>query len=182
MKQDPERVVMAMEGTGHREWVDERKIPAPLRLFNTPVLPAWVDYNQHMSESSYLLVCGHNADAFFRYIGIGEEHREQGFSLYTLQTNLLNLAECAEGDELELTLAVIDSDHKRVHIVHRMWNTTTGSEAAVCEQLLIYVDAKRGVSTTMPGYLADRIRQIQQAHASLPQPDIVGQPIGIRRT
>ena len=58
-------------------------IEAPLHLHDTPALAEWVDYNGHMSESCYLLAFGDNADAFFRYIGIDEEYRAAGHSLYT---------------------------------------------------------------------------------------------------
>ena len=67
-----------LEGSGHRPWDPQAVIAAPLQLHQTPVLPEWVDYNGHMSESCYLLVFGDSTDAFFRLIGIDETYRDVG--------------------------------------------------------------------------------------------------------
>ena len=48
-------------------WDDDAVIDAPLRLHRTTAPPEWVDYNDHMSESCFLLAFGDNADAFFRF-------------------------------------------------------------------------------------------------------------------
>ena len=85
------------EGTGHVAWDPTSAIDAPLRLHETAVIPAWVDYNGHMSESCYLLVFGDNADAFFRFIGIDEDYRAGGHSLYTVETHLHHRREVSAG-------------------------------------------------------------------------------------
>ncbi len=102
-----------------------------MRLHEATVAHAWCDYNGHMSESSYLLVVGDNADAFFRYFGIDEEYRANGGSLYTAETHLHHLRECDEGDHLTFTLQVLGVDRKRVHIVHEVLDAddrTAGSD------------------------------------------------------
>ena len=90
-----DRVVTPYEGTGHRTWVDDEPIPAPLRLHETTVSPSWVDYNGHMSESCYLLAFGDSADAFFRFLGVDEDYRAAGRSLYTVETHLHHRREVA---------------------------------------------------------------------------------------
>ena len=117
-----ERVTTPNEGKLHAGWNADAPIAAPLRLHATTVNAAWCDYNGHMSESSYLLVVGDNADAFFRYFGIDEEYRASGGSLYTAETHLHHLDECNEGDSLTFTLQVLGVDRKRVHIVHEVLN------------------------------------------------------------
>ena len=96
-------------------------------MYRPSVLPEWVDYNGHMSESCYLLVFGDNSDAFFRFVGIDEAYRDQGGqSLYTVETHIHNIREVAEGEPLRLTLQLLDHDNKRVHIFHSMYHATTG--------------------------------------------------------
>lgn len=175
------RVVTPYEGTGHRTWDDTADIPAPLSLHHTTVSPAWVDYNGHMSESCYLLVFGDNADAFFRYIGIDEQYRAEGHSLYTVETHLHNRREVAEGEPIRLTLRVLDHDTKRVHIFHEMHHGTTGTLLATAEQMLVHVDMERGRSCPLPTALLQRLAAIQQAHTALPRPEVVGRPMGIPR-
>ena len=144
----------------------------------TTVKPAWCDYNGHMSESSYLLVVGDNADAFFRYFGIDEEYRANGGSLYTAETHLHHLDECNEGDQLTFTLQVLGVDRKRVHIVHEVLNAE-GSPVATAEQMLLHVDMEAGKVAPLPDHLYDHLKQIEAAHANLPVPDYVGHVMGI---
>ncbi|MGR3937525.1 thioesterase family protein [Streptomyces sp. BRA346] len=180
-EENTSRVVTPYEGTGHRTWDDTADIPAPLSLHHTTVSPAWVDYNGHMSESCYLLVFGDNADAFFRYIGIDEQYRAAGHSLYTVETHLHNRREVAEGEPIRLTLRVLDHDTKRVHIFHDMHHGTTGTLLATAEQMLVHVDMAQGKSSPMPAALLRRLAAIQRAHEALPRPASVGRPMGIRR-
>ncbi|KAA5831318.1 thioesterase family protein [Saccharopolyspora hirsuta] len=176
-----ERVVTPYEGSGHQPWDDAAEIPAPLRLHRTPVSPRWVDYNGHMSESCYLLVFGDNSDAFFRYLGIDEQYRDGGRSLYTVETHLHHRREAAEGEPLELSLRVLDHDAKRVHVFHEMHHGGSGALLATAEQLLVHVDTEQGRSAAMPDEIRRRLAAIQRAHAALPAPGVVGRPMGIRR-
>jgi acyl-CoA thioesterase FadM len=151
-------------------------------MYRPTVLPEWVDYNGHMSESCYLLVFGDNSDALFRFIGIDETYRDQGgHSLYTVETHIHNIQEVAEGEPLRLTLQLLDFDEKRLHIFHAMYHATTGDLLATAEQMLVHVDMAAGRAAPMPADLQARVRAIAHAHAGLPTPSQVGKPMGIRR-
>ena len=166
-------------------------VPAPLALYEATVGPDWVDYNGHMSEWCYLLVMGDSSDAFFRYVGIDDDYRAAEHSLYTVETHIRNLDEVGEGDRLLLTLRVLGADTKRVHILHEVLRTAAGGDSATGpaptlvatgEQLLLHVDSGLGRVTEMPPVLLDRIGQLAAAHASLPVPAWIGQPMGLKRT
>jgi acyl-CoA thioester hydrolase len=152
--------------------------PAPLRLHETTVAPEWVDYNDHLSEWAYLLVFGDAADAFFRYVGVDEEYRAAGRSLYTAETHLHHLREARLGERLWLTLQVLGADAKRLHIAHEMFNAA-GDRIATAEQLLLHVDTRAAKVTPFPEELAGRLRRIAAAHAELPVPDYVGHVMAI---
>lgn len=176
------RLTTPLEGTGHRPWDPTAAIAAPLALHATTVSPQWVDYNGHMSESCYLLVFGDNSDAFFRYIGIDEDYRDKGgHSLYTVETHLHNLREASQGAPLRLTLQLLDSDEKRLHIFHAMHHGESGDLLATAEQMLVHVDMAQGRVQVMPAELNERLLAIRAAHAGLPVPPQVGHTIGIRR-
>jgi acyl-CoA thioester hydrolase len=175
------RVVTPLEGSGHTPWDPRAPIEAPLRLHGCTVAPEWVDYNRHMSESCFLLVFGNNADAFFRFIGIDEDYRSAGHSLYTSETHLHHRREAAEGEPLALTLQLLDHDSRRVHLYQEMLHGDSGAVLATAEQLLVHVDTAAGRSTDLPDVLLERLRAIQQAHAVLPWPERAGRPMGIRR-
>jgi carnitine 3-dehydrogenase len=171
-----------LEGTPAPPWDPAAPIDAPLCQYRPTVLPEWVDYNGHMSESCYLLVFGDNSDAFFRFVGIDEAYRDQGGqSLYTVETHIHNIQEVAEGEPLRLTLQLLDHDDKRVHIFHAMYHATTGDLLATAEQMLVHVDMAQGRSAPMPADLQARLQAIAKAHTGLPTPPQVGKPMGIRR-
>jgi carnitine 3-dehydrogenase len=161
--------------------VPDSAIPAPLRLHQEVVPSEWVDYNGHMSESCYLLAFGDNADAFFRFVGIGDGYRARGHSLYTVQTHLHHLHEAGQADTLRMTLRVLDLDHKRVHIFHEMFLGESDVLLATAEQMLVHVDMRAGRSAPMPPDLVSRLEAIRQAHENLPLPDAVGKPMRISR-
>jgi acyl-CoA thioester hydrolase len=176
-----DRIVTPYEGSGAVAWDGSVRVEAPLRLHRATVKPEWVDYNDHMSESCYLLVFGDSADAFFRFIGIDEAYRAAGRSLYTVETHLHNRREVSEGEPLALSLQLLDHDRKRVHVFHEMTHAETGVLLATAEQLLVHVDMASARSADIPPEVAERLDAIRAAHAALPTPDVVGRPMGIKR-
>jgi carnitine 3-dehydrogenase len=176
-----DRVVTPNEGGSAVAWDSSAPIDAPLRLHRATVEPAWVDYNGHMSESCYLLVFGDGADAFFRLVGIDEAYRSAGLSLYTVETHLHHRREVSEGEPLALSLQLLDHDRKRVHILQEMTHGQTGVLVATAEQMLVHVDMASARAVDIPSHVARRLDAIQAAHAGLPTPDVVGNPMGIKR-
>jgi acyl-CoA thioester hydrolase len=156
-------------------------IDAPLALYQSTVLADWIDYNGHMTESSYLLLVGNAADAFFRYVGIDEAYRAAGRSLYTAETHLHHLREATLGDRLGVPLQLLDVGPKSLHLFHIVRNEVTGEHVATAEQLLVHVDMASGRVAPMPENLYVRLVRIGKAHAVLPRPAAVGHVMGIHR-
>jgi carnitine 3-dehydrogenase len=182
MSQPPKRLSTPLEGTPAKAWDPLAAIAAPLCLHQPQVLPEWVDYNGHMSESCFLLVFGDNSDAYFRYIGIDESYRDvDNKSFYTVQTHIHNVREVAEGAPLRLTLQLLDMDDKRMHLFHAMYHASEGHLLATGEQMLVHVGMEQGRAAPMPAYLYERVAAVYQAHRHLPRPPQAGQPLGIRR-
>jgi acyl-CoA thioester hydrolase len=175
-----DRVTTPYEGRA-ASWDDGAEIEAPLRLHRTVAPPEWMDYNDHMSESCFLLAFGDSADAFFRWLGIDEAYRAAGHSLYTTETHLHHRHEVSLGDPLEMTLQLLDHDRRRLHLFHEMRHGDTGVLLASAEQLLVHVDMDAGRSVDLPDHLVARLDALAAAHADLPRPDVVGRPMGIRR-
>ena len=156
-----------------------RDHPAPLRLHETEVAAEWADYNGHMTESAYLLIVGDSADAFFRYIGVDDDYRAAGRSLFTAETHLRHLGQARTGDRLQLSLHVLGVDAKRLHIAHEI-RSDSGAVLATAEQLLLHVDTTAGRAPRVapfPPEIARRLAQIRDAHAALPVPGYVGRAI-----
>ena len=137
-------------------WDDDAVIEAPLRLHRTTAPPEWMDYNDHMSESCFLLAFGDSADAFFRFLGIDEAYRAAGHSLYTSETHLHHRHEVSLGEPLVMTLQLLDHDDRRLHLFHEMRHGESDVLIASAEQLLVHVDMRGGPVGRPAGAAAGR--------------------------
>lgn len=171
------RVSTPHEGQEFLGWNWSLPIAAPLSLHSCLVKIEWTDYNEHMSESSYLLVFGDNSDAFFRYFGIDESYRANGFSIYTVETHIRNLLEASTGDRLRCTLQVLGVDQKRIHVAHEMYRMRDDELVATAEQMLVHVDIRSGRTAVFSTEIQQRLDTIAGAHSGLKRPDWVGKTI-----
>lgn len=152
-------------------WVPGDDIPVPLPLYHSRVAPDWVDYNDHMTESAYLLAFGWASDALFRYIGIDEEYRTAGYSFYTVESHLVYHREVSTGEPLDFTTHLLGHDDKRLHIFHSMYHGESADLLCTNEQMLLHVDMAAGRShPTLPG--PKRVLdEIWQTHGAAPRPE-----------
>lgn len=153
----------------------------PLRLIDTKVSHAWVDYNGHMTEHRYLQVFGDTSDALLRLIGVDFAYVERGHSYYTVETHIRHLGEARLGQAIHSTCQLLSADEKRLHLFHTIHDTATGGAIATAEQMLLHVDATAGKAAPAPEEVLNKIRPIAEAHAKLPVPDGVGRHVGQKR-
>jgi carnitine 3-dehydrogenase len=151
-------------------WQPGDAVPCPLDFYHGAVLPAWVDYNQHMTEAAYLTAVGWGSDALFSYIGDDDAYRAAGHSFYTVETHIAYLREASEQDPILVTTRVLGVDRKRLHIYHEMFtpDVGTGTTLCTCEQMLVHVDIAAGRSAQIPETMRAALDAIAAAHASLP--------------
>ncbi len=151
-------------------WTPGMAIDTPLPLYQCRVAPDWVDYNDHMTESAYLLAFGWASDAFFRYIGIDEDYRAAKHSFYTVESHLVYTKECSTGEPLRFTTQLLGHDHKRLHIFHAMYHGDTGDLLCTNEQVLVHVDMEAGRSAnTLDGPKAV-LDEIWKVHSQMERP------------
>ncbi|WFU04257.1 carnitine 3-dehydrogenase (plasmid) [Rhizobium sp. CB3171] len=156
-------------------------VAQPLRLIETKVSPAWVDYNGHMTEHRYLQVFGDTSDALLRLIGVDLAYVERGYSYYTVETHIRHLGEAKLGQAIHSTCQLLSADEKRLHVFHTIYDTANGEAIATAEQMLLHVDAKAGKAAPAPEEVLSKIRPIAEAHARLPVPEGVGRHVGQKR-
>ena len=152
---------------------------APLVLAQMQVLPGWIDYNGHMTESRYLFAASETTDAFLRLIGAGMDYVAGGHSYYTAETHILHLGEAKLGDRLTGTLQVLASDDKRLHIFVQLLKD--GVAVATIEQMCLHVDMKAGKTCAAGAEVLARLLPIAAAHGGLPRPEGAGRFTGQRR-
>lgn len=153
----------------------------PLRLHQARVEADWIDYNGHMTESRYLYVFGNAADALFRHVGIDTAYHAAGFSYYTVETHIMNLAEVSVDEPIHVTIQVLGVDQKRLHIFHRLYRSADDALLATAEQMLIHVDTRLGRAVPADEAVRTRLEAIVDAQKDLPKPDQAGRAIGMGR-
>jgi carnitine 3-dehydrogenase len=149
---------------------------APLKMAELQVLPSWIDYNGHMTESRYLFCASEVADAFLRLIGADMDYVAGGHSYYTAESHILHKGEAKLGDRLTGTLQVIHADEKRLH--HFVTLKRGETVVATIEQMCLHVDMKAGKTCAALPEVLDRLMPIAAAHAGLPRPEGLGRAIG----
>ena len=92
----------------------------PLVMAQMQVLPGWIDYNGHMTESRYYFADSETVDAFLRLIGAGMDYVAGGHSYYSAETHILHLGEAKLGDRLTGTVQIMAADEKRLHLFPRI--------------------------------------------------------------
>ena len=151
---------------------------APMVMARMQVLPSWIDYNGHMTESRYLFAASETSDAFLRFIGADMEYVARGFSYYTAESHIMHKGEAKLGDHLTGTLQVLSADDKRLHIFLAIQKD--GVDVATIEQMLLHVDMTAGRAVAAPKAILDRVAPVAAAHAKLPRPQVVGRFTGQR--
>jgi carnitine 3-dehydrogenase len=152
---------------------------APLTLARLQVLPGWIDYNGHMTESRYLFAGSETSDAFLRLIGAGMDYVAAGHSYYTAETHIMHLGEAKLGDRLTGSLQVLSADEKRLHVFIRI--EKDGAPVATLEQMLLHVDMTAGRTCPAAPEILEQLFRIRDAHAALPRPASSGRHVGERK-
>ncbi len=160
---------------------DSPDMDQPLCMHSGAVPPEWVDYNRHMTESSYLRAMGDASDALFRLVGIDEAYHESGYSYFTVETHLVNVSEAVAGERFHFTTQILDLDEKRLHVFHSMYRTRDGGLMATGEQMLLHVSTRESRAFPVREPVMSRLREIHAGHSRLARPENAGRHVGIVR-
>ena len=169
-----------MNASTPARWTPGSPIGAPLQLYRCQVESAWIDYNGHMTESSYLWAFGEASDALFRYAGIDEAYRAAGLSFYTVETHLNFYKQMLNGEAMWFTTQLLGLDEKRLHLFHAMYRGA-GDLAATAEQMLLHVDRLAVGAAPIAPAVYSALSAILAAHQPLPRPSQAGRPMAIKR-
>ncbi len=151
----------------------------PLVMAHMQVLPGWIDYNGHMTESRYYFCNSETVDAFLRLIGAGMDYVAAGHSYYSAETHIRHLGEAKLGDRLTGTVQIISADEKRFRSFVRIMK---GDEVvATVEQLCLHVDMKAGKTVAASPEVWAKLKAIAEAHAGLPLPEGAGRAVGQKK-
>ena len=153
---------------------------APMVMAHMQVLPGWIDYNGHMTESRYLFAASETCDAFLRHVGAGMDYVAGGHSYYTAESHILHAGEAKLGEQLTGSVQVLGADEKKLHLFFRI--KSGGRLVASVEQILLHVDMAAGKACPAAPEVLARIQPIALAHNALQRPETAGRHVGQRKS
>jgi acyl-CoA thioester hydrolase len=154
----------------------------PLHLYDTLVLPEWVDYNRHMNDAAYAIPFSRAIDAMMSMVGLDEAGRvATNHTIFTLAMQMRYHHEVKEGAPLKVSGQIIEMDAKRLRLYQWLRHGSDDTLLATCEQLLASVDQAGPKIAAFPESVGYKLRAIAAEHAALPIPDDAGQGIALKR-
>lgn len=153
----------------------------PFRGYCTAVRPEWLDYNRHMNDAAYAIVCTEANEAFLEVLGLSAGYQlERGLAMYTVEAHLRYLAEVGPDQQLTAESVVVDADAKRLRI-----HTTVLDEAAAAvvtgEYLYLHMNQHTGRVSPFPEDRSVVVQEALRAHSGWARPRHLGLGVGARR-
>ena len=145
------------------------------------VLPAWIDFNDHMNVAYYVHAFDLGTDALWEVFGITDQHiAETRGSTFAVECHVLYLSELNLDEPYVVTSQVLGYDEKRIHQFQRMYNGETGVLAATCEWMNLYVDLESRRVSRWPEAILAEIGKFAGAQAGQTRPHEVGSRMAIK--
>jgi carnitine 3-dehydrogenase len=152
----------------------------PTRLLNSTVLPAWIDYNGHMTEFRYVQVFSDSCEALLRRAGLHDDYVAAGHSYYTAETHNQYYDEVGANEPYYTTAQILLADAKRLHVFYRMHAAEDDRLLATLEGMYLHVEMQSGKVVAADSAATAKLMALATAHASLPKPETAGRFVGQR--
>ena len=111
-------------------------------LSSQKIIKEWIDYNNHMNVSYYLLIFDkYGADTLNNIFKMGEHSaKTTGKSTMIVESNITYNQELKVNDEVDINLSYFDHDKKRLQYKMEMVHKEKKYLASTIEILALYVD------------------------------------------
>jgi acyl-CoA thioesterase FadM len=141
---------------------------AGVPIYETPVLPEWIDYNGHVRDAYYGVIASSACDALMDRVGLDAAYRARTHcTLYTLEMHVHFLSEVKSTERVAVAVSILGADSKRVHAGFTLTTAPGAPVAATVEMMLLHVQqgAKPG-SAAFPSEVAARIATLAAASSA----------------
>ncbi len=153
---------------------------APLRLLDLTVLPAWIDYNGHMTEFRYVQVFSDSCEALLRRVGMLDDYVAAGHSYYTAESHAQFFDEVGVDQPMYTTVQILFADAKRLHVYYRLHATDDDRLLSALEAMYLHVSIETGKVSAASPEAMEKLMHITGIHAALPGPEAAGRYVGQR--
>ena len=153
---------------------------APLRMLELSVLPAWIDYNGHMTEFRYVQVFSDTCDKLLVMIGMDADYVASVGAWYTVETYATYIDEVGVNEPIYSTVQILLSDAKRLHVFYRLHAAEDDRVLATAEAMYLHVNRKSGRVCDASPEMVVKAAAIADAHENLSRPEAAGRYVGQR--
>ncbi len=153
---------------------------APLRLLDGTVLPAWIDYNGHMTEFRYGQVFSDCSEVLLRRVGMHDSYIPSGYSWYTAETHSQFRDEVGVNEPYYATVQILLADSKRLHVFYRMHASSDDRVLAEMEAMYLHVHMESGRVAGADDVAIAPLLALAEQHQTLEQPKSAGRYVGQR--
>ena len=155
---------------------------APMRLLDLTVLPAWIDYNGHMTEFRYVQVFSDSCDKLLLMIGMDADYVKKTGGWYTVETHNTLVSEIGVNEPIYSTVQVLDASEKKMHVYYCLHAGADDRLLATSEAMYLHVGRESGRVCPAGKDMVANAKTIAAAHAGLAVPDTVGRHVGQRNS
>ena len=156
---------------------------AGIPIYETAILPEWIDYNGHLRDAYYALIVSLATDALMNRVGLDAAYRARtGCTLYTLEMHLHYLHEVHRSDTVMVSVRIEGADHKRIHATFEMRRSGHPALAASAEVMLLHVQqaSDKVAAAPFPPQVSAALAELQAACAALPAAGPGSRRMGLR--
>ena len=140
-------------------------------IYQTAILPEWIDYNGHLRDAYYVLIVSLACDALMDRLRMDAAYRQRTLcTLYTVEMHIYYLHEVKVTDTAIVAVSIAGADHKRIHAAFEILRAGHTPAAAAAEVMLLHVRRQPQAPTTtpFPPQVSAAIAQLRAATAGLP--------------
>lgn len=153
---------------------------AILTLHREIVVPAFVDYNNHLNDGYYMVIFSNATTTLMEYIELGPAQRAATkCSLFTLEMHVNYLQEVKGGTEVRIDTQILGFDAKRLHVFHTMHRGAEVEAAATNEQMLLHMDMTGPKAAPFQPSVRAKLDAIWAMQKDLPRPKNAGRAINL---
>jgi acyl-CoA thioester hydrolase len=152
----------------------------PAGVYETRILPEWIDRNGHFNAGYYLVVFDEAVGAWLDRCGLTTGHRQtHGVTTFSVESHVLYLRELREGDEIRVTAQLVDFTDRKIHSFLRMFHASEGYLAATNEVLTLHIGLVDRRPAPMHTTVLCRLEKLRAAQAHLGRPPQAGRAVSV---
>lgn len=149
----------------------------PFEGYTTLVRPEWLDYNGHLNDSAYAVVCTEANELLLESLGLSADYQQRTrHAMFTVEAHLRYLDEVGPDASLRAESWLVDATSKRVR-VHTTVLCDGDRPVLTGEYLFLHVDQRVGKVVAMPADRTASVAAMAAAHEAWPRPEHVGRGI-----